>query len=404
VLLLCCVSAWLGGCVYVGGVNQAPDGVVEVVPDVKHPGQLPGKGEQVTLQATATDPDGDPLQYAWRVQVLALEDGRSYRIVKAGPPDNYELASVDAGDGPVVGTTDHLTFQLPLRGSYTATVTVSDALGAQRRLTHGFAIENRAPVIPAIAITRDERATSDRVPDVSGLWPVHAHYQAWIPTLDDQLPPKLVAYDPEGDLSCAQADAVRWEVRIEPPGAGALDYAEPFYCPSPQDSVLFSRLYFRFLPVVPPIPVAALVVTAKVTDSFGASTTVTKRQLVVPNRPPCIVATLPPFDLPQVIVLHDEGKRFEASEVSEDVNDGLSYTWLVRDEGEPAFSEISGQKGAVFVMPADFRTLGQKTELRAMVRETAAEALACAESTPLCQPPSAPNGCYQWITWTVVFQ
>jgi hypothetical protein len=396
-VLLGCVAG-LGGCLYVGGVNHPPEGTVELVNSTV----LPVKGATQTLKAIATDPDDDSLQYVWRVQVLAQEDGRTYRLTKAAAPDNYKLAS-DAGDEAKVATTEIATFQLPLRGTYTATVTISDSLGAQSQASKTFEVKNQAPVVPEIRIDKDDRATSDRVPDLDGSWPLHAHYKAMIPTQD--INDKLIAYDPEGDLSCAQSDAVRWDVKIEPQKAGTLAYADVIYCTSPKDDPLFSQLYFRYQPSTPAEPKADLVVTATITDSFGLSTTVSSRRAVVANRRPCIMATLPSTDLPQVIVLHDEGKLFWATEVSEDVNDGLTYTWLVRDEGAASFSTIPGQGEAAFTMPADFRALGQKIQLRLMVSETGAPAPSCTESTPFCQAESPlPDGCYQWITWTVVFE
>jgi hypothetical protein len=365
------------------------------------------KSEMVTFSVEGgTDPDGDELRHAWYVQVVALEDGKTYRLTQATGPNNAE--EVVPGQAPIsLGSAPTVRFNLPLRGTYTIEVEVKDTYGATRRLERELEVSNQAPTLGQLYIERDPRAVGDRVPDYDQLNPIHAHYYARLQRFAQQPPlstPSPVAYDPEGDLSCDHP--VIWEWSVAPADAGTMEYAvtELATCnPVTPDDVLGSQFFFRLLPSKQQN--ATVKVTARVPDRFGAVATVSQEIALRPNRPPCIEATQPSFANPQVVVLQTEGRRFEATSVSEDVPESLKYTWLVRDKDDAAFSTLPGQSGQAYQLPAGFRTPGAEIELRLIVEESGGQAPSCALDAGTCaSSPSLPGSCYQWVTWKVVFQ
>jgi hypothetical protein len=171
------------------------------------------------------------------------------------------------------------------------------------------------------------------------------------------------------------------------------------------EGVLSSGFYFRFLPSTQQN--VALTVTARVPDRFGAVGTASEVISLSPNRPPCIEATDPSFADPTAIVLHTEERRFQATSVSEDVLEGLTYTWQVQDDGQTGFSTLAGQAGQSLELPSGFRPPGSTIYLRLIVEESGGAAPSCKpedRTCPLDGNPALPKGCYQWVTWKVVFQ
>jgi hypothetical protein len=128
----------------------------------------------------------------------------------------------------------------------------------------------------------------------------------------------------------------------------------------------------------------------------------------MPNRPPCIEATVPPFnpvDLPTVFVMHEEGKEFSVAQTNDDVREGLVFTWMVKDQNAFQFVPVPGINGPSFKMPAYFRFPGNVLELRVVIQDLDSPYPTCQENETLCrQAQRLPPQCYQWITWTVNFQ
>jgi N-acetylneuraminic acid mutarotase len=118
-------------CATLTGTNAAP--TVQITGAASGPGPTPpfvpgpfsiGEGVQLQLNATASDPDGDPLTYAWSL----VSGGGTLNTF--GPPG--PSASYTNGDGPSAATVQ---------------VTVTDSFGATATATANITVNNVAPAV-----------------------------------------------------------------------------------------------------------------------------------------------------------------------------------------------------------------------------------------------------------------
>jgi hypothetical protein len=380
------------GCLYVDGKNHAPSAAIEL------PAAKLRRCDPIMLRAQASDPDQDTLSYSWRVRVASTDDeGGEWDLVD--PSGSSVCDSTRAGPAlqraadrpPVAGQSEFLSIpQLPLRGSYSVELEVRDGFRAARTVAATFVVENQPPVFE-LRLDRDPTATEDKVPDATGGFPAHAHYLVWVNGTDH-----------ENDLRCGGRSSVSW--KLVAPDESSAEYVLPRPCVSGKQPELRVRLS--------PHKVSAgttLRVQATVADGFGGSKTSVGELELAPNRPPCLEATQPPFDLPKVLVAHQEGRRFDVSLVNDDVPASVSFSWLVREEGAASWSKLGGLGGPVLDLPPWFRAPGKKLELRAIAEEADVPAARCAESEALCPPAgqakteAVPAGCYRWVTWKLEF-
>lgn len=393
----------LGGCLYLGGINHAPEGEIQVDnPD-------PKTGEEVTLFADISDQDGDEVRYEWRVEVLTVDQQKI--VMTLDRSEETAVGPTTAPEGYLVAKAEDLSIiGIPVlyRGHYQVTLRAVDGLGADRIIQTSFEAKNQPPEKLEIVLDVDpEFKFFDHWPDTGFTGgeerlPVHTHFMAWL-----QKDP-AEKNDHEGDLECGKRATVSWT--LESPDRSLLEYwDDEVPC---KENELAGKLRFR-LDADSVDASVQVSIKADVDDGYGGKATATKTIDLVANRPACIVmgpdgtGTTPPVrggEL-RVPVLASEGYLFEVSWPDDDVNEGYTYTWLVRDPGRQFEPVQQGIEEAAFQMAPWFRMPGQEVELRVVIQDGYGEFPACDPEAVLCQEPGVdlPVECYQWATWRVEF-
>lgn len=379
------------GCLYIGGINHDPEGEVTLEASSA---RLEVKG-RATLKAQVSDPDGDTLTYEWRAEVVDPQ-GVAWVLTRAssGNDSDKNVKKRSSMSAPVIGEQSSLPISpLPLLGKYTVTVRFTDDRGAAVERKLSFEVKNTAPTGIQLGLEADpEFREQDQVPDHGGSFPVHAHYRAFLKK----------ATDLEGDLICGQGASVVWT--LEHGTTLVREYKQVQTC-SGQETFGVDKLRFRFKPTKL-TAAQPLTIKAAITDSHGGTASGELKVSLAPNRPPCILGSLPSFkDALNVAPKSAEQNLFEAAPVDDDVAWGIHYNWSVRDKGAAGFTVLPGQRGAKFEMPAWFRLPGDELELRVMVLDSLSPLPVCGLTENLCAPHKGlPEACYQGITWKVRMQ
>jgi len=379
----------MSGCLYVGGINHAPAGEIEV--ETLEPKQ----GDWVTLRAGVTDPDGDDIRYEWEVAVTPIH-GKPYTRKLSDEQSTDDGFLVPIGEG-----LSRVKLHVVDRGTHGVLLHARDGQGAYRDLTASFEVANQAPTIAVLLDIEPEYKLTDRYPDTGFADtkvrnPAHAHYLLRLREED--------TVDYEDDLRCGNDGTIKYEV-LQPDQS--LVNGQVVAC---KKGELIDRYRFRLDPTKVTAPVTAKI-KVTVDDGNGATAEQIVSVDLVPNRPACIKGmdgTSPKPDH-TVPVTHEEGMRFEVTWPDDDVDEGYHYSWLVRDAGAASFEPVQQASGAVFDMPAWYRMPGDDMELRVVIADKvmndAKGQPGCSEDTVLCQDPAAdlPAECYQWVTWHVEF-
>jgi hypothetical protein len=391
----------IGGCLYVGGINHEPSGEIQI----EQSSARLELGGSVTLKASSDDPDGDQLSFGWSVGLTDL-DGRTLELTQSTGPSN--VREIAAGAQPAVMWTEQdLTLtDLPGRGTYDVLLTIRDEHGALRTAHTSFEVKNQPPEMVEVKLEVDpDYKVTDSVPDTgfstgTDRYPGHAHYLAWL--LEDD---KSINYL-ENDLRCGGKSTVTWSFKGL--DSTQLEYKQVEPCEGKQQ---LDRLRFRLKQSALTKP-TTITIVAQVDDGYANGKATFSRDIdLVPTRPPCILGTDPSFlaksnvvEGNKVVVYAHQTATFEVTSPSEDVNEGLVYSWWVR-EGGGAFELLSeGVAGRTLTMPEWFRVPGEELELRVEVRELDGQAPACSAETELCRSSTdLPERCYQWVTWRVRF-
>ena len=383
----------LGGCFYLGDPNHAPEGAIEIE---QSSARLVQQGS-VTLIARASDADEHDLSYEWKVRVKRLIDGGTcYLSHRIGPENCTSEQPKVAWSGEGAAGRQMALNQLPYRGTYTAELRISDEKGAERRVSQTFQVKNEAPKIKLLLDVDPDYSGQDRVPDIGGSRPAHAHYMVRVSEKD------LV--DLEQDLQCGKKGTIVWTV--EHPGGPKLEYQNTLPC---QGKQVLDRYRFRFVADTVTTPFV-VTIKASVDDGYGGKTEATLPVTLSPNRPPCIHGASPlgldklgATPTPQVWVNHELGHEFMVPFVNDDVLDGLTFIWQVNDDGK-VFRVIPGETRSSYEMPAWFGAPGESILLRVVVLDAGAAAPTCNKAELLCASHSPlPARCYQWVTWKVKF-
>jgi len=385
------------GCLYIGGINHAPEGEVQVESTSVM------QGDWVLINANVSDPDGDELMYEWRVIVTPMFG--TPHVETLDQQASSGVAIQPAGEG-----LSRIRLQAVERGSYEVELKVLDERHAFRELTATFDVGNQPPSISLLLDLEPPYKVTDRFPDTGFADdkvrnPAHAHYLLRLK--------EGASTDHEQDLSCDnERAAIKYE--LLQPAQALFDYLEPTKCTTGE---LLGRLRFRLDPTQVKAP-STVKIRVSVDDGYGGSDQQTVTLDVVPNRPACIVGgingdgTSPPVPATsgaglKVPVVASEGLRFEVIWPDDDVNEGNRYRWLVRDQGATGFEAVEQDvSGGRFQMPPWFRMPGQEIDLRVVISDQVGQGLpGCSDDTVLCQDAAAdlPSDCYQWVTWRVTF-
>jgi len=384
----------LGGCLYLGDRNHAPQGEIELQ---QSSARLVLKGS-VTLIARASDPDDHDLSYEWTVKVKRLVDGGSCYLSDPLGPNNCKdtqpkIAWFREGEaGRQLALND-----LPHRGQYTVLLRVTDEKGAEHKVSRTFQVSNEVPKVKLLLDVDPDFSGVDNVPDIKGSRPAHAHYMVRVSEKD------LV--DLEQDLTCGKKAKIVWTVQH--PTGPKLEYKSTKTC---QGKQVLDRYRFRFVSDTVSAPFS-VTIKAEVDDGYKGKITATLPVTLSPNRPPCILGVnrldwndnkADEFKKAVVPVRHDQGLEFRASFVSEDVRESLTYRWLVSDG--KSFAAIPGATGPSYAVPPWFRPFGASIQLRVVVLDAGTTYPSCSDTEPLCASHKPlPADCYQWVTWKVKF-
>jgi hypothetical protein len=375
----------LSGCLYVGGINHAPEGQLQLE---QSSARLEKLGS-ATLRAQVSDRDGE-------VHVATI-DNRSCWLTDLSGGSNCEGASpIAILTGTPEGAGRLSLNNLPFRGTYRVTLRVADEEGADARSEYTFEVKNQPPREIKVLVIADGRF-DDQVPDHDGGYPGHAHYLARIAETSDYP-------EAERDLRCGQKASVVWS--LSHPASIQPLYRENKPC-NPNE--VLDRHRFRFAPGSITAP-TRVTVRARVSDGYGATVEGTRELTLLPNRAACIQSADPSVDeddkvREEVRVLHDDpSQTFSVGVVDDDVppEQGYTYVWQV-DDGK-GFLTLPDQSGEVFELPQRFRAPGDTIQLRVVVQDAAAGMPGCSSDTALCAADKRlPKKCYQWVTWKVRF-
>ena len=380
----------LGGCFYLGDRNHAPEGKIELQ---QSSARLVLKGS-VTLIARATDPDEHDLSYQWKVKVKRLIDGGTCYLSDRIGPDNCKGVqpriawSAEGAAGSQLALNN-----LPFRGQYTVELRVSDELGAERLVSQTFEVSNEAPKLKLLLDVDPDFSGMDRVPDINGSRPAHAHYMVRVSEKD------LV--DLEQDLLCGKKAKILWTV--EYPTGPKMEYQNTKPC---QGKQVLDRYRFRFAADSVSAPFT-VTIKAEVDDGYQGKAEATLKVTLSPDRPPCILGvedlTWDELKKAEVPVRHDKGLEFQAPFVSDDVAESLTFVWLASTGKD--FQVISGRTVSSYTIPPWFGAPGEVIRLRVVVLDAGTTYPSCKDSEILCASHKPlPTNCYQWVTWKVKFK
>lgn len=391
----------MGGCLYIGGINHEPTGEIQI----EQSSARLELGGSVTLKASSEDPDGDQLSYGWSVSLTDL-DGKTFELTKLTGSSNVREIAAGAQPGVMWTEKDLTLTNLPKRGKYDVLLTIRDEHGALRTAQTSFEVKNQPPDMIQVKLEVDpDYRETDKVPDIGfstgkDRHPGHAHYLAWL--LEDD---KSINYL-ENDLQCGGKATVKWSFKGV--DSAQLEYQQAEPCEGKEQ---LDRLRFRLKQGALTKP-TTITIAAQVDDGYlGGKATVSRAIELVPNRPPCILGTDPAFlaqsssgEANKVVVYAHRTATFEVTSFSEDVVEGLLYSWWIKESGGDFELLSEGVAGRILTMPEWFRVPGEELELRVGIQEVDGPAPACSPQTQLCRSHGElPESCYQWVTWRVKF-
>jgi hypothetical protein len=383
----------LGGCLYIGDRNHAPQGSIRVAQPSA------GRCSNVVLEADASDPDGDDLSYSWSVLVESTEPGQTGRFelpsaagspICPQPSTSFPLTTAERSSKVIYTGSELQLVRVPLRGTYRVDLLLRDSSGAETQVAPlELTVGNTTPTVEALTVGQDPQITSYTLPDLNGQYPAYGHYLAWI----------AKAEDADDDLRCANSRVTRaWEPLGRQPED--FEYWEPT-CES--SARLYGSVRFRLKPER--ATAGDLGVRLTLTDSFGATAAREAHLAVVANRPPCMRAVTPYLGGTVKLSVAEPNSFFVLS-MSDDVPQLMEFTWSVKDDGATSFTTLAVQSSLVppsLTLPAWFRSPGNKLQLRLSVREAGGPEPDCAVDKQSC-PWSGATECNRWVTWSVEFE
>jgi hypothetical protein len=345
----------LQGCLlYTGPINEPP------TVQIKAPGGTLVRGQTVTIDATARDPDGDPVTFSWLV-----DQGR------CGPAPDPAAPTARSGYPPP------FSFQLPAASDrfVCVWVTVTDSHGAASAPASAELTVTDQPPIAVIDVQQ---------PALNGFGRYDLYSSFRLSAAG--------SIDPSGDAIVAH----HWSLASSPPAfpnpATALSACSPT---APQD--LVECLNVGAFP-------GDYVITLAVDDSTTSGAPVQKTLTVDPDHPPCIARTVPAPDASPIVLGPDETETLSVTSIIDDGSPfpgpahlAPAFTWSLRVDGG-TWQDIVGYGEASLTLAAGSYLSGQQVDVRVDVSDGVAD-----HPVATCDPQCS-LGCITSLTWTVDYR
>ncbi|MBW2736261.1 MAG: hypothetical protein JRH20_28065 [Deltaproteobacteria bacterium] len=370
-----CGVLWLAGCLYLGGINHAPEGEVLLTT----PATPPTRGEWVGFTVEDYDPDGESLQREWTISLNSLQHSDT-------PPCMLQshdgICSSDL-EAVVLSREKSVHFYLPaFAGSYRVEVRcrLTDPHGASTVAQSSLEVTNAAPKVNIVVTNGQEP---------SGGYARHEVLYLSVAGSSDE----------PGDLTCGSAASVRWE-RLEPSEASVSVWT---VIPCRGDEVL-DKLRVLLAPSKTP---ETLTLRATVKDHWGTKGSADFSLLVAGSQAPCVNAARPPFTVnggaTGAVVMPGVPLTLSVMGISPSSLEPRVLRWSSAVELEGPYEDLPHQPGAQLVIKADDVSPGTRRFYRVRVQEgLGVAAPRCATREALCSETELPSGCVRWVTWEVV--
>jgi len=370
----------LTGCFYIDPINQRPSiDIHQQSSDAVH------RGDQIVLEATYDDPEGERVTFGWRAFACTEATGASV----AGLPSASNAIGADGCDAEPFYTGTELTARL--------VVPVSRSSGT-----------------PVEAIRVVLGATDDRGADAKPSQELVIHVLDALPTLALRKVPRhgYVVGTPI-DLFAQYGDA--------DDGPAKLSLAWKVFTPNTQPAYTLDEL------AVPPDPADTAHTTVGKTltpggtgewdvrviasDPLGELTEQHVAITVAADRLPCLAqwqpivppagATLPISD-PTVfqVPLVDDDLDVYPPVPGDPVLGTTTFAWSILAPGTSVRQPLVGATGNRVDFDPRVFTPGAIVELRVEILDRSHPMVPCTDDLPVC-PVSAPTGCIQRQTWRV---
>jgi len=354
-------SVWLAGCFYVEPINQRPS------IDIRAPGTPIFRGDMVTIEAVADDPEDQLVLFTWRAYLCT--DASTFETCD---PEPFFTSVAQRTDFVVPG------FRADAVTAVQAIRVLLDA-----RDDHGAAAK---PSQLAFIAVLDHEPTVE----LSAL----PRYGSVL-----QTPIDIFAKYTDGD-DPLDAVTVSWQVFA--PNNAPFTFDDLDVPPNPTDPT-HRQLGKRLVPS----QVGDWKVEVTAVDPLGNTTKQSTLMTVVEDGPPCLATWSPIAPPPPTTLPVTEATLFQVPVVSDDLDPypttlgdpflgQATFEWSLKRGSGPR-QTISGASGnSVAVDPAAFAP-GTLLELRVEIADRNNTAIPCADSAQTCSVIS--TGCIQRQTW-----
>lgn len=360
------VLALSTGCFYVDPINQRPS--IEITARTS---DAVFRGDSVTLDANANDPEGQQIKFTWRV----------YACTDATTPAGCDV--MPFGGGPNAT----LTFTVPVAREDQAIDVTAIRVVLEAEDDHGATAKPESVLVipigdapPALTVGKATRSSYVVNTPVT----LFAKYS----DADDDV--NLVAIDWHVFTPVQSATFTLDDTIADPIDATHLQRAKKFV----------------------PMATGSWDVLVTVTDPLGAATEGHINIDVAADLPPCIATYEPtaPLDLASPPLPMSTPKRFSISKVTDDLDPYPSdptdaflgtatFAWSVMEPGASTFAPLGVTSNSVELDPAAY-TVGDQLELRVDIADRNPVTLTCPDSDLTCSVVAG-SMCIQRLTWRV---
>lgn len=367
------VAVFTASCLYLGGVNHAPEGELGLIT----PLDAVARGQWVQLAVKSRDPDGERLERAWTVSLQ--QEGGAARCALQNVDG---LCTDDAA--VVLSREDTLRFFLPLdfAGSYRAEVrcTLTDPQGASYVAEHSLLVTNGVPEVRVIVTNGDEPSAG---------FARHETLRLSVAGSGDEA----------GDLTCGSGATVSW-ARLGP----AEDLIELWKVIPCRGEEILDKLLVR---LAPGQSREGLRIRATVKDKWGAEQSTELDVSVAATQPPCVTAMRPAAaagtDAIGAVVMDGTPLMLSVVDTAPLSSQQLGFRWSSASALDGSYVDLARQPGAHLSLDTVAMAPGERRFYRVRVEGgVGVAAPRCGRGEALCAEAELPKGCYRWVTWEVV--